>query len=139
MRWHESACPCKLFVLCCLTMRRVGRVVDGTGLENRHTRKGIGGSNPSLSATTLVILYLRFRSCPVHLSFLILTSNSLFRIPNRIRFPFSQGQAACTFSSLRLQKRAGSLSARRGGPFAPTHPTPSVRDRTFVRTISVHC
>jgi hypothetical protein len=25
-------------------------VVDGTGLENRHTRKGIGGSNPSLSA-----------------------------------------------------------------------------------------
>jgi hypothetical protein len=26
-------------------------VVDGTGLENRHTRKGIGGSNPSLSAT----------------------------------------------------------------------------------------
>jgi hypothetical protein len=26
-------------------------VVDGSGLENRHTRKGIGGSNPSLSAT----------------------------------------------------------------------------------------
>jgi hypothetical protein len=26
-------------------------VVDGTGLENRHTRKSIGGSNPSLSAT----------------------------------------------------------------------------------------
>jgi hypothetical protein len=25
-------------------------VVDGSGLENRHTRKGIGGSNPSLSA-----------------------------------------------------------------------------------------
>ena len=25
-------------------------MVDGTGLENRHTRKGIGGSNPSLSA-----------------------------------------------------------------------------------------
>ena len=22
-------------------------MVDGTGLENRHTRKGIGGSNPS--------------------------------------------------------------------------------------------
>src|SRR5579871_2894149 len=30
--------------------RRGGRVVDGSGLENRHTRKGIGGSNPSLSA-----------------------------------------------------------------------------------------
>jgi hypothetical protein len=28
-------------------------VVDGTGLENRHTRKGIGGSNPSLSANPL--------------------------------------------------------------------------------------
>ena len=30
--------------------RRAGRVVDGIGLENRRTRKGIGGSNPSLSA-----------------------------------------------------------------------------------------
>jgi hypothetical protein len=30
-------------------------VVDGSGLENRHTRKGIGGSNPSLSAITFVI------------------------------------------------------------------------------------
>jgi hypothetical protein len=26
-------------------------VVDGTGLENRHTLTGIGGSNPSLSAS----------------------------------------------------------------------------------------
>ncbi len=25
-------------------------MVDGSGLENRHTRKGIGGSNPPLSA-----------------------------------------------------------------------------------------
>ena len=25
------------------------RVAEGTGLENRHTRKGIEGSNPSLS------------------------------------------------------------------------------------------
>src|SRR5579871_1844013 len=31
-------------------MRRGGRAVEYTGLENRHTRKGIGGSNPSLSA-----------------------------------------------------------------------------------------
>ena len=31
-------------------MRRGGRVVDGSGLENRRTRKGTGGSNPSLSA-----------------------------------------------------------------------------------------
>jgi hypothetical protein len=34
-------------------------VVDGTGLENRHTRKGIGGSNPSLSASTLVVWHLQ--------------------------------------------------------------------------------
>jgi hypothetical protein len=34
-------------------------VVDGSGLENRHTRKGIGGSNPSLSAITFVIWYLQ--------------------------------------------------------------------------------
>jgi hypothetical protein len=32
---------------------RGGRVVDGSGLENRHTRNGIGGSNPSLSARLL--------------------------------------------------------------------------------------
>ncbi len=32
-------------------LRRGGRAVDGSGLENRHARKGIGGSNPSLSAT----------------------------------------------------------------------------------------
>jgi hypothetical protein len=34
-------------------------VVDGSGLENRHTRKGIGGSNPSLSAITFLIQHLR--------------------------------------------------------------------------------
>jgi hypothetical protein len=34
-------------------------VVDGTGLENRHTRKGIGGSNPSLSARYLAPLEIR--------------------------------------------------------------------------------
>jgi hypothetical protein len=31
--------------------RRDGRVVDGGGLENHCTRKGTGGSNPSLSAS----------------------------------------------------------------------------------------
>src|SRR5205814_6812401 len=41
-----------------LRLRRVGRAVDGTGLENRHTLTGIGGSNPSLSAITFVIWYL---------------------------------------------------------------------------------
>ena len=29
-------------------------MVDGSGLENRRTRKGTGGSNPSLSAITFV-------------------------------------------------------------------------------------
>ena len=29
-------------------------MVDGSGLENRHTRKGIGGSNPSLSASNTI-------------------------------------------------------------------------------------
>src|ERR1700761_4249653 len=33
-----------------MTSRRGGRVVECTALEMRHTRKGIGGSNPSLSA-----------------------------------------------------------------------------------------
>ena len=37
--------------------RRGGRVVDGSGLENRHTRKGIGGSNPSLSARFSTLLF----------------------------------------------------------------------------------
>ena len=44
-------------------------MVDGSGLENRHARKGIGGSNPSLSASftyklcevlRLTSSYLRF-------------------------------------------------------------------------------
>ena len=30
--------------------RRGDRVVEGNGLENRQTRKGLEGSNPSLSA-----------------------------------------------------------------------------------------
>ena len=35
--------------------RRGGRVVECTALEMRHARKGIGGSNPSLSAIKLMI------------------------------------------------------------------------------------
>ena len=31
---------------------RGGRVVEGDGLENHYTRKGIAGSNPVLSAST---------------------------------------------------------------------------------------
>src|SRR5450432_486237 len=42
--------PSQLPVIKLKQSRRGGRVVDGTGLENRRTRKGIGGSNPSLSA-----------------------------------------------------------------------------------------
>ena len=34
-----------------ISTRRDGRVVDGGGLENHCTRKGTGGSNPSLSAS----------------------------------------------------------------------------------------
>ena len=34
-------------------------MVDGSGLENRRTRKGTGGSNPSLSAIALVIWHLQ--------------------------------------------------------------------------------
>jgi hypothetical protein len=33
-------------------------VVDGSGLENRRTRKGTGGSNPSLSAIVFIVLHL---------------------------------------------------------------------------------
>ena len=35
-----------------LATRRGDRVVEGNGLENRHTGNGIEGSNPSLSATS---------------------------------------------------------------------------------------
>ena len=37
-----------------MTLRRGGRVVECTALEMRHTREGIVGSNPTLSA-----MYLR--------------------------------------------------------------------------------
>ena len=42
--WERSRLPYGL------TKRKGGRVVDGAGLENRNTRKGIGGSNPFPSA-----------------------------------------------------------------------------------------
>ena len=37
--------------ICLLQPRTDGRAAEYTGLENRHTSNGIGGSNPSLSAT----------------------------------------------------------------------------------------
>ena len=43
------------FVLICASVMLVGRggrVVEGTALEMRHTRKGIVGANPTLSART---------------------------------------------------------------------------------------
>ena len=45
-----------------------GRVAEGVGLENRYTRKGIVGSNPTLSVLVLISKsphhWLRNR-CPV--------------------------------------------------------------------------
>src|ERR1035441_7589095 len=37
-----------------IDVRKSGRVVDGSSLENWRTRKGIGGSNPSSSASLLI-------------------------------------------------------------------------------------
>ena len=45
-----------------MTPRRDGRAVDGDGLENRCTRKGIGGSNPSPSATLTPFVWRSERS-----------------------------------------------------------------------------
>ena len=42
-------------------------MVDGTGLENRHTRKGIEGSNPSLSA--IYFYYLTLTKAPTSHSY----------------------------------------------------------------------
>src|SRR5437667_7459005 len=48
---RSSECTLILMDLILMDLeRRDGRVVEGTALEMRHTRKGIGGSNPSLSA-----------------------------------------------------------------------------------------
>ena len=38
-----------------MTLRRGGRAVDGTGLENRQGVKAFEGSNPSLSARREVV------------------------------------------------------------------------------------
>ena len=55
-----AACLEKLQAGSCLEgttgTRRGGRVVDRAALEMRSTRKGTGGSNPSLSATNKLIL-----------------------------------------------------------------------------------
>ena len=42
-------------------------MVEGTGLENRHTRKGIEGSNPSLSVVMkLLLLLVALQGAPVN-------------------------------------------------------------------------
>ena len=43
---------------------RGGRVVDGSGLENQHVRKGIVGSNPTplRSETTAITCFLPIKS-----------------------------------------------------------------------------
>ena len=53
-------------------------MVDGSGLENRHTRKGIGGSNPSLSARTLS------STCVMVMPTLV-TMNREFNITKRVQ------------------------------------------------------
>ena len=48
--WLDSSRPNRLFQAL-FGLRRGGRAVECTALEMRHTGKGIGGSNPSLSAS----------------------------------------------------------------------------------------
>ena len=40
-----------------MTLRRGGRAVDGTGLENRQGVKAFEGSNPSLSASRVMLSF----------------------------------------------------------------------------------
>ncbi len=53
--------------------RRRARVVDRTGLENQHGRKVIGGSNPSVSAPLIYLIY-------------IMRSNHFNNITNEVNF-----------------------------------------------------
>lgn len=46
---------------CALKKRRVGRVVEGSGFENRRGVTISGGSNPSLSALRLIYLLTKKR------------------------------------------------------------------------------
>ena len=41
---------------------RGGRVVDGSGLENQHVRKGIVGSNPTLSVFSHICIFLTLKA-----------------------------------------------------------------------------
>ena len=75
--------------------RRGGRAVDGTGLENRHTRKGIGGSNPSLSAITRTLPVVPSPSDPWH--------TFLSAILLAVSFPNHENHCMNTIDRSRLQ------------------------------------
>src|SRR6478609_3759381 len=78
--------------------RRGGRVVDGGGLENRCTRKGTGGSNPSSSAKLSrchsVVCGRRFDDCTFQIEFAakFITTNCkiwpVFAVPHRRKLRF---------------------------------------------------
>ena len=53
--WKSGMQRGKLRALKQLSLARTGvRVAEGAGLENRYTRKGIVGSNPTLSVLLIV-------------------------------------------------------------------------------------
>jgi hypothetical protein len=75
-------------------------VVDGGGLENRCTRKGTGGSNPSPSARLHGVWYLAQnrlgRRTSLHLvSYLFLITCRNCRIADRIKDEPAAPAAAC--------------------------------------------
>jgi hypothetical protein len=55
------------------SIRRGGRVVYGSGLENRRTCEGTVGSNPTLSAILKLCPYIELMGVS------IITENALFR------------------------------------------------------------
>ena len=98
-------------------------MVDGTGLENRHTLTGIGGSNPSLSAS--------YNSpgpefSPVILSISYASLDAFFRDGERIRNQRMQTSAsmeelreakapAANFESVMPVMAMGIIVCRRSG------------------------
>ena len=52
-----------------LAARRDGRVAEGARLESVYTFTGIGGSNPSLSASNFLLLIHRVTTTPFRWSF----------------------------------------------------------------------
>jgi hypothetical protein len=65
-------------------------VVESTALEMRHTGNRIVGSNPTLSAMTLLVQWIETRQCSLtRISGILTLESGILKIGNRLKIPLT--------------------------------------------------